>query len=217
MTTHPNDAQLNELIDGTLAPDERARVEAHVATCLPCAATVRRTESLLERTRALPRGVQPPDDAWEAVRSAVRGSATRRRVPAARGARWAQMAAAAALVVATAATTVLVMRDDAPREAVTAPPDGAPAMLAAFGPVEARYVLAADVLQETLDERRAMLDPVTIATIERSLATIDDAIAEARAALARDPGNGTISRLLASSYEQKVTLLRRASELPPRS
>ena len=62
-----------------------------------------------------------------------------------------------------------------------------------------------------------MLDPATIATVERSLTTIDGAIAEARAALMRDPGNGTLSRLLASSYEQKVTLLRRASELTPRS
>ena len=217
MTTHPNEAQLNELIDGTLAPDERSRVEAHVATCLPCAATVRQLESLVERTRVLPRAIQPPGDAWEAVRSAVRTPATRRSAPVPRISRWSQMAAAAALVLATAATTVLVMRGEGGREAVVAPQDAAPAMLAAFAPVEARYVLAADALQTTLDERRATLDPGTIATIERSLATIDGAIAEAREALARDPGNGTISRLLASSYEQKVTLLRRASELPPRS
>jgi len=132
--------------------------------------------------------------------------------------RWPMLAAAAALVAVSSATTFWLTdgrRDTGAsiqeRSAAT------PATLAPFAPVEARYVLTASTLRETLDERRATLDPATIATVERSLTTIDEAIAEARAALARDPADATLTRLLASSYEQKVTLLRRASELPPRS
>lgn len=218
MNTHPSETLLNELVDGTLAPDERSRADAHVATCLPCAARVRQIESLLERARALPRDVVPPADAWEEIRRTVRSPGLRERRPEPRRSRWALTAAAAAavLVVATA-STVWMLRGDSERAG--APPSyaAAPAALATFAPVEARYVLAAAELEQTLDEKRPMLDPATIATVERSLTTIDAAIAEARAALMRDPGNGTLSRLLASSYEQKVTLLRRASELPPRS
>ena len=217
MTTHPTEAQLNELADGTLAPSEYERVERHVAECVPCTATVRRLQALVQRARALPREVPPPADAWSATRDARRRS-DRADVAPARGMRWPMLAAAAALVAVSSATTFWLTdgrRDTSPsmqeRGAETA------ATLAAFAPVEARYVLTTSTLRETLDERRATLDPATIAAVERSLTTIDEAIAEARAALARDPADATLTRLLASSYEQKVTLLRRASELPPRS
>ena len=48
---------------------------------------------------------------------------------------------------------------------------------------------------------------------ERSLATIDSAIAEARAALAADPANEALVRNLSAHYERKVELLHRATEL----
>lgn len=217
MNAHPSESQLNEFVDGTLPPDEHSRVAGHLASCLPCAATVRRMEALIERARALPRHIAPPAGAWEDVRSAVRGRRAQSSPQAGRRARWALLAAAAALVIATSATTIWITRSDGDRSLRQVSRASAPAALASFAPVEARYVLTAAALEETLEERRPMLDPATVATVERSLTTIDAAIAEARAALANDPGNGTVFRLLASSYEQKVTLLRRASELPPRS
>jgi hypothetical protein len=128
------------------------------------------------------------------------------------------IAAAALLVTLSSAATVWLTRDgvrrEAPARSISSDP---PASLAEFAAVEARYVLATAALRETLNERQEQLSPATIKTVERSLATIDMAIAEARAALVRDPANAALSRLLASSYEQKVTLLRRASELSPRS
>jgi hypothetical protein len=54
-------------------------------------------------------------------------------------------------------------------------------------------------------------------TLERTLRVIDEAIAEARAALAADPSNRTLLDVLSANYEQKVELLRRASELPART
>jgi hypothetical protein len=216
MNTHPSETLLNELVDGTLSPEERSRADAHVATCLPCAARVRQIESLLERARALPRDIAPPAAAWEEIQKTVRSPGAPERRPEPHRSRWALVAAAAVLVAATA-STVWMLRGDSERSGTPPSYSAAPATLATFAPVEARYVLAASELEQTLEEKRPMLDPATIATVERSLTTIDGAIAEARAALMRDPGNGTLSRLLASSYEQKVTLLRRASELTPRS
>jgi len=53
--------------------------------------------------------------------------------------------------------------------------------------------------------------------VERSLATIDTAIAEARVALTSDPGNQALVEILSSNYERKVDLLQRATELAPSS
>lgn len=221
MIEHPGEATLNELADGTLEGRELARAEAHLAGCLTCASAVRRITSLTARARALPREVPPPDGAWQGVREAVH--AEKRRGAAGHSSsrrRWvgAAVAAAVLLVTLSSATTVWLTRDGARQESsarsISSDP---PASLAEFAAVEARYVLATEALRETLDERQEQLAPATIRTVERSLATIDMAIAEARAALVRDPANAALSRLLVSSYEQKVTLLRRASELPPRS
>jgi hypothetical protein len=44
---------------------------------------------------------------------------------------------------------------------------------------------------------------------------IDTAIAEARAALAADPGNQEIAAILAAQYRNKVNLLQRATKLSP--
>lgn len=217
MMTHPSESQLNELVDGTLAPDEHARVASHVAGCLPCAAAVRQIEALLERTQALPREIAPPADTWEGVRSGTRRAGSRPAYPIVRPAWWRLAAAAAVLAFAAIVGGRLVTSDSSPRPDTSIALSTSPASLEAFAPVEARYVLAASALEQTLAERRAVLDPATIAIIERSLATIDSAIEEARTALANDPGNAAITRLLASTYEQKVTLLRRASELTPRT
>lgn len=214
--THPTESQLNELLDDSLAPDEKERVASHVAACLPCTSALRQIESLLERTRALPREISPPGDAWDAVRATVRATGTRTSAPV-RRTTWWRFAAAAAVLVVAAMAGVRWLAPDSRELPVSSHADAPPASLAAFGPVEARYVLAASALEETLAERRAALDPETVEIVERSLATIDTAIAEARAALASDPGNADLTRLLASSYEQKVTLLRRASELAPRT
>ena len=68
-----------------------------------------------------------------------------------------------------------------------------------------------------LDERRDSLAPSTVATVERSLRIADSAIAEARAALERDPSNAVLAALFTSNYERKIDVLRRATELAPRT
>jgi hypothetical protein len=79
------------------------------------------------------------------------------------------------------------------------------------------YTRSIEALRRTLDERRDSLAPSTIATVERSARIADSAIAEARAALERDPANRVLEELLHSNYERKVDLLQRAAELAPRT
>jgi hypothetical protein len=72
-------------------------------------------------------------------------------------------------------------------------------------------------LHAIVQRRRAQLDPVTVSVIERNLKVIDDAIAQCKLALAKDPASRFLMESLNSALETKVELLRTATMLPARS
>lgn len=72
-------------------------------------------------------------------------------------------------------------------------------------------------LRTIVERRRSQLDPVTISVIERNLNVIDDAIAQCRLALAKDPASRFLMESLNNALETKVELLRTATMLPARS
>ena len=84
----------------------------------------------------------------------------------------------------------------------------------------ARAADAAAVYDEEISRLRSVirqredLDPKTIAAIQRSLAVIDTAIAQARAAVAADPASAFLNKRLADAQNKKVELLRTAATLP---
>ncbi|MEP6992394.1 MAG: zf-HC2 domain-containing protein [bacterium] len=71
-------------------------------------------------------------------------------------------------------------------------------------------------LRQIVRERRARLDPHTVAVLEQSIAVMDSAIAQSRAALAHDPASGFLATQLNHSLEKKVELLRTVASLPTR-
>jgi hypothetical protein len=75
------------------------------------------------------------------------------------------------------------------------------------------YDAAVAELERLLEAGRDRLDSETVAVLEQSLATIDQAIAEARAALQSDPTNFYLSEHLSTTMNQKVRLLRQAVRL----
>ncbi|MBI3792433.1 MAG: hypothetical protein HY275_16350 [Gemmatimonadetes bacterium] len=77
----------------------------------------------------------------------------------------------------------------------------------------ASYERAAGDLATLLASQRATLRPETIAVIERSLARIDEAIADVRTALARDPANAALADAARRLYEQKLDVLKRSTAL----
>ena len=129
------------------------------------------------------------------------------------------MAAAIVLVaVLSSAGTALYLggRNDADpgRSAVGRSADsGTPASLAAFTIEENTYLRNVAVLQDLLDQKEALLAPETVAQLKASLRTIDEAILEARNALARDPANKTLIEMLSGTYRQKMDLMRRTAEM----
>jgi hypothetical protein len=72
-------------------------------------------------------------------------------------------------------------------------------------------------LRKIVRERRTQLDPATVAILEQSVAVIDSAIVQSRAALAKDPASGFLATQLNHSLEKKVELLRTVAMLPSRS
>jgi hypothetical protein len=81
------------------------------------------------------------------------------------------------------------------------------AMGASFDePHEAGYVAARAALEQTFQERLALLDPATRAQIESNLATIRAAREDIRKALAKDPESPVLEQLLESAWHDEFDL-----------
>jgi hypothetical protein len=200
--------RLDDHVDGALAEREAADLESHLAACAACREEARRLRALLAGAAALPREMEPRRDLWPgiAARIAALGSAGRP------GRSWwtpAALAAAAAVLMALAAQL--------PRRGPG--PEVAPVPVAAHSPadplqaVEADYERAAATLRAALEERRGSLAPETMASVERNLAVIDEAMAEVRAALRQDPRSRELRHMLVSTHRKKLDVLRHVVKL----
>ena len=193
------EATLNEYVDGTLAARARATVEAHLAGCAGCREAVAELRRLVGEAQGLPRSIEPERSLWTAIDARIVQRATYN----VRQAFWrGALAAAAVLVIALAVYRLL-------------PPFAAPYRPAGQGwaAVQADFDRATNELSLILAAQRGRLRPETVALVERNLAIIDAAIAESRAALARDPANAELQHLWAAAARQKVELLRWATRV----
>ena len=84
---------------------------------------------------------------------------------------------------------------------------------ASIGFADQQYDAAVADLEKALHRGRGRLDASTIAIVEHNLQTIDQAIAQARQALAADPANSYLSSHLVEARRHKLDLLRRATAL----
>jgi hypothetical protein len=82
---------------------------------------------------------------------------------------------------------------------------------------EQAYDLEIGRLQAILVARRTQLDTTTVRVVEKNLKVIDDAIAQCKAALQRDPASRFLIESLNDALDTKVQLLRTAAQLPSRS
>src|SRR3989442_4675216 len=62
--------RLSEYVDGTLGVGERAALEAHLAGCVPCAATLEELRRVVARARALD-DRPPAADLWPKIAAGV--------------------------------------------------------------------------------------------------------------------------------------------------
>lgn len=76
-----------------------------------------------------------------------------------------------------------------------------------------RYGAIIDELQRAAFAPTSQLDPATVVRLRRTLAKIDEAIEDARRALATDASDPYLNRHLIETLGLKVTLLQRAARL----
>jgi hypothetical protein len=206
MTGPHMDAQLNEYVDGTLAARDRASVEAHLAECAVCRDAVAELRRLVAGAAALPKSIEPARDLWSGIVGRI-GKGERGK-----GKRWWRERAFQRGALAAAAVLVIALglyRLWPPFAALYRPARGG----AGWAAVQADFDRTSDALSRILAVQRERLRPETVALLERNLAVIDAAIAESRAALARDPANAELRRFFAAAARQKVELLRWAARV----
>lgn len=224
--------RLSDYLDGELSEEERRAVAVHLAGCAECSRALTELQTVVERARTLA-PAEPSADLWAAVadRIAADGakpataSGTRRRLSFT----WPELVAASILLVLVSGWAALRMNRPAPSSAnlqVRQPgsadlqvrpsntadiPVGSGIAPASFDDTE--YDAAVADLQRALQSGRGQLDPTTVKVVEQNLAIIDQAVDDARRALAQDPANADLSGYLQETKRRKLDLLRHATAL----
>ena len=204
--------RLSEYLDDELTPGERLEVEHHLLDCAECRATLDSLRRVVAEAQAL-EDTPPAKDLWFGVRASLPAAARRRQITMS----IPQAVAAGVFLAIVTALCVALFFNRQPVSPVqttvthTTPSNGV--IPAAFS--DPKYDRAVDELTRLLNERRSQLSPKTVEAIEKSLATIDRAIADARGALANDPSDPYLNNYLAQQRRTKIALLRQVNQLAP--
>lgn len=232
MNTHWTE-RLSEYLDGDLTAAESTACEAHLAACAECREVLGGLRLVISTAQGDPDRM-PAADLWPGVLAQIAPVETGAVIPFDRQSRRSagpsqtrsysftlpQLALAASLLIAVSAGVAYLAAGRASVAPVTAQdaiqayaepvlPPSAAVERANFA--DAQYDQAVSDLEKILVDLRDELNPQTVRVIERNLAAIDQAIAEARAALDADPANTFLNSHLADARRKKLELLRRAT------
>ena len=227
MNGHIEETRLNDYLEEQVTDETAREIQAHLSTCEQCQESLSGLARLLSEMAELPTEATPSRDLWPEVRAQIDSPAEEEddgvvplRTGSASGARRFSfsmgqlMAASITLGFISGATVWLVLNGGGNRDAagtlaseVARPANLVPAVYAA----STEYEQAIASLESVLERGRNLLDPQTLATIEESLSIVDRAIDEARRALAEDPNNDLLNRLLIQNQQSKLRVLRQAS------
>ena len=204
--------RLSEYVDGELAAGERSALETHLATCADCRTTLGELRGVVARAKSL-EDRAPTTDLWSGVAKRIGAG----QVIAIRSRRFSfsvpqLIAASIALVLLSGGGAWLALRQpQAVRGGPTTPlPDGVVRPAAVW---TGRTDAAIADLQDVLRRNESRLDTATVRVVRENLALIDRAIAQARGALAADPGNAYLNLHLADTMRRKLELLRRVNAI----
>ncbi len=217
--------QLSAYLDGELSPDERARVDAHVAACAECRVVLDDLKAIVV-TAPYYEGEAPKRDLWAGIAQGIQAEkevpiSGRRATGYGRQFSLGQLIAASLAFAAIAGGSVYVaLRQPAagvqlpetvaqdPSPVARRPSPGITNASTRAGEV---YDAAVGDLERVLAEGRDQLDAKTLKVIEDNLRIIDRAIAEARSAIAADPANGYLRGQVAANMRRKLDILRQAT------
>lgn len=136
---------------------------------------------------------------------------------------WRRLAIAASLLVAvTAGVTYSIVKQQAAPEVASTNDSATVEAALPTVPVQPVSVVTAEqtfdreigAMRNIIDQRRNDLDPATISVLEKNLKVIDAAIAESKAALAKDPASAFLMDRLTHAYDTKLQLLSGVAAIP---
>jgi hypothetical protein len=217
---------LSAYVDDELDAGSRAKLEAHLAGCSECAALLADLRAIVTAA-PLHAGRAPSRDLWKEIEAGLGDTdvisiGTRHHAGAPSRFRfgWRELIAASLLMAAVGGGAVyLALGSGAPGElplaqgpALTPVPDLASSRDVGNAEyAELKYDSAVHDLEQVLEIGRSRLDTATVRSVEESLAKIDAAIVEAKAAIQRDPSNAYLNRQIAANMRRKLNLLRVAA------
>jgi anti-sigma factor RsiW len=234
LAPHLSDA-LSAYVDGDLDAAATRAVAGHLADCAACRAVVADLERLRDEVRgwatdtALPAadlwpGIAARLSAPEATQARTTGAPSRAPVvPIAWYRRRVSLGvpelALAASLIAVLGGALIYQRGAMPAPVVGPTPvlaqlesfDAPDGGVASVSFADAQYDAAVSDLERVLQDQRHQLNPRTVLVLERNLRIIEEAVQEARAALASDPANPLLNAQLADVRQRKLQLLRKAA------
>jgi anti-sigma factor RsiW len=218
MSEHPTE-RLSAYIDGELTADERTSVEQHLETCADCQEVLADLRGIVVRARSL-EDRPPENDLWTGIEARLEERPVVVPLETHRARRrlsftLPQMAAAAVALIVLSVSATWWARSGAERGTDAGPPVAAvqpdaatPTQLASLD-----YDTAVADFEELLAMYRDRLDPQTVATVEASLAVIDEAIDEIVKALDADPESTQLYNYLTSARQRKLDVMRQATSI----
>ncbi len=184
------------------------------------------SQEMKNRIDALAREIQPERDLWRGIEHAIRDSkivrpdfAAQNHAPTAPTTRinWRRVglfAAAAMLLIAfSSGITAYLVRSPLGGGLEPGLTEFETVAWEGFLAAERSYQSVTDELLSSLEAQRDELAPETIEIVEHNLRLINEAIAEARAALERDPANRKLVGKLTDMYRTRVNFLEGMSRL----
>jgi hypothetical protein len=177
-----------------------------------------RLRALRQRLDTDPGPATPTDEMWPAIRSRIEATKMEQlgtdAEPARRRYPWLTPSLLASAAVLVIIGIGLTLRFEGHRGGGTGTitytygVDDTAVFVTVLDSAKAYEVESKEMLND-LELRRAMLRPEAVAAIDHDLRVVDSAIAEVQDALKHDPNNPALARLLASSYREKLDVLRR--------
>jgi anti-sigma-K factor RskA len=238
MTCEQHLEALGEYVDGTLPPEERRRLDEHLATCEGCRGVAADVARIRKSATELP-AVAPPERVWTRIANeldlqaaAARATATPgeepRRRPRAAFLRFlvapipllgtaVVLLAVVAGYLAISRTTVAPAPVKSAKVATAAPGDSAAhaadadlvqSVEAELQQAEQHYEKAIAGLEQITKAGQGNLDPQVAETLQRNLLVIDQAIRDSKQALDSQPTSELAQESLLEAFRRKVSLLQ---------
>jgi len=205
MTCQECTERFGDAVDGTLAPDLRAQLDAHCRGCEACRDLLSDLTDIRAAAATLDR-LTPSPAVWNAIATQV----TRRR---AFSQSWVALAAAAGLVMMLGTAAWFAVGPTGRGNGGESAVDLARAAASELQLAEQHYLNAIASLEQLTVSRDNALDPAVAGEIAHSLQSIDRAITDSRAALTAEPGSFVAQTSLLDALRMKVALLQETVSL----